>query len=168
MSTLVDGLSKTGALANGGKRVCVVAAPGDRRDEDIREIAQIVSKSFDVFVCREDDRKRGREHGAVSQLLKETLCAEGVSSDSVKMIPSEVDAVDTALSLCSPGDLLLIFADNITRSWKQIIYHHNATTQEKPEEEAPVVIDKEDLSMNGLPFEQDERGVFLPQDEEAD
>jgi cyanophycin synthetase len=168
MSSLVDGLSTTGVLAKGGKRVCVVAAPGDRRDEDIRKIAEIVSKSFDVFICREDDRKRGREHGAVAQILRDTLCAEGISEDAVHMIPFEVDAVDTALGLCSPGDLLLIFADKITRSWKQIIYHHSAESKSKVETEISPVLDEEEISVGGSPFVQDERGVFLPHEEQAD
>ena len=34
-----------------------------------------------------------------------------------------------ALKLAQPGDLLVIFGDNITRAWKQIIYFKKAEGQ---------------------------------------
>ena len=167
MSTLVDGLSQSGGLSKGGKRVCVVSAPGDRRDEDIREIAQIVSNSFDVFICREDDRRRGRAVGEVSGIMRDSLLAAGIADDQIHIFNSEVNAVDEALRVCVPGDLLLIFADKITRSWKQIIYHHASTVNKAPQEtEKPILEEK--LSLSATPFLQDERGVFLAHDEQAD
>ncbi|MES2125176.1 MAG: cyanophycin synthetase, partial [Gemmatimonadota bacterium] len=45
---------------NGLRRV-VVAAPGDRRDEDVRAIAEAVAGQFDQYVCRRDDSLRGRD-----------------------------------------------------------------------------------------------------------
>ena len=41
----------------------VLAAPGDRRDEDIRDIAEIASGHFDHYICRCDDNRRGRGDG---------------------------------------------------------------------------------------------------------
>ena len=46
MCKLVDGLVQSGAVRSGGKRVCVLAAPGDRRDQDIYDIAKIAANSF--------------------------------------------------------------------------------------------------------------------------
>jgi len=46
--------------------------------------------------------------------------AEGVSKDAISIIPDEQEAIDTALRMGKAGDLLLIFADALTRSWKQI------------------------------------------------
>ena len=42
-----------------GRRIVVVAGPGDRRDEDLREIANAVAGKFDHYICR---RRRGRDH----------------------------------------------------------------------------------------------------------
>jgi len=36
------------------------------------------------------------------------------------MIPDEQEAIDAALQMGAPGDLLLVFADALVRSWKQI------------------------------------------------
>src|SRR5277367_2249813 len=38
-----------------GRRIVVVAGPGDRRDEDIRAIADKVAGRFDHYICRRDD-----------------------------------------------------------------------------------------------------------------
>ena len=43
-----------------GRRLCVLSAPGDRRDEDIREIAEAAAGVFDYYICRADDNRRGR------------------------------------------------------------------------------------------------------------
>ena len=44
-----------------GRRIVVVAGPGDRRDEDLREIANAVAGKFDHYICRRDDSLRGRD-----------------------------------------------------------------------------------------------------------
>ena len=36
--------------------------------------------------------------------------------------PTSSEAVDAALRMAQPGDLLLIFADTIARTWKQVIH----------------------------------------------
>jgi cyanophycin synthetase len=49
------------------------------------------------------------------------LQAAGVSPDDISVIPDEQKATDAALRMGRPGDLLLIFADALVRSWKQIV-----------------------------------------------
>ncbi len=142
-----------------GKRVCVLAAPGDRRNEDIAEIASIAAGHFDRYICRQDDRTRGRPDGEVPRLLKEALVSSGVSEDQIECINSEQESVNAALNCCEDGDLLLIFADKITRSWKQIIYFHDQVKGNQSVESIGIV-----GGMLGEPngdFQQDERGVFL-------
>ena len=122
MCDLVDGLRAAGSFK--GKTVCVLSCPGDRRDEDIRNVAAIVAKTFDYVVCRRDDVLRGRGPGEVPRLLREGLLAAGMPSNAVNVIETEVEALQFALDLCVTGDLLLVFGDKISRTWKQIIYHH--------------------------------------------
>jgi cyanophycin synthetase len=43
-----------------GRRIAVLAAPGDRRDQDIHDIATIAAGHFDHYICRCDDNRRGR------------------------------------------------------------------------------------------------------------
>jgi cyanophycin synthetase len=104
-----------------GKRVVVIAGPGDRRDVDLENIAKAAAGKFDYYICKADDNRRGRGETEVADIIANTLKAEGISDDQIKVIPDEVSAIDHALNIAVKDDLLIIFADAITRSWKQII-----------------------------------------------
>lgn len=104
-----------------GRRIVVLAGPGDRRDEDLLAIADAVAGRFDHYVCRRDDNLRGRAYDEVPKLLAARLQEQGVRADAIAVIPEEQEAIDAALRMGEPGDLLLIFADALTRSWKQVI-----------------------------------------------
>ncbi len=105
-----------------GRRIVVLAAPGDRRDEDIVEIARAAAGHFDHYICRRDDGLRGRDGDEVPQMLAEALIAAGVPAERIQQIPDEQQAVDAALAMARQGDLVLVFGDEITRTWKQIIH----------------------------------------------
>ena len=53
--------------------------------------------------------------------MARALQAAGVAEDAISQIPDEQQAVDAALKMGSTGDLVLVFADALTRTWKQII-----------------------------------------------
>jgi cyanophycin synthetase len=163
-----------------GKRRIVMAMPGDRRDEDIIEAANIVAGTFDSFVCKADDDRRGRGHDEVPMLLKKTLEANGISPEQVEVIPSEKDAVEAGLASCAPGDLLIILGDNITRCWKQIVHFNSVKehasnegdltpSQDYPEKLFEPIEHKFELE-EGTRIVHDERGVHIvvERDEESD
>ena len=50
-----------------GRRLGVIAAPGDRRDEDIVELARAAAPAFDLILVREDENPRGRKPGEVGR-----------------------------------------------------------------------------------------------------
>ncbi len=104
-----------------GRRIVVLAGPGDRRDEDLRAIAEAVAGKFDHYICRRDDSLRGRDGDEVPLIMAKALQAAGVPEGAISRIPDEQQAVDAALKMGSTGDLVLIFADALTRTWKQII-----------------------------------------------
>jgi cyanophycin synthetase len=56
----------------------------------------------------------------VPRIQAAALRAAGVSDAAISIIPDEQEAIDAALRMGQPGDLLLIFADALVRSWKQI------------------------------------------------
>ena len=122
----VEGFAKECAVVThhrlepNGKRIVVVAAPGDRRDQDITEIATLVAGHFDHYICRRDDHTRGRDGDEVPRMQRQALLDAGVPEDQIEVIPDEVESIDRALQLAEAGDLLLIFGDNISRSWGQI------------------------------------------------
>lgn len=105
-----------------GRRIGILAAPGDRRDSDIREIAWAAAPAFDLILLREDDNLRGRKPGETGAILRDALAAAGFPEDRISSeIYSEEEAVQRALETALPGDLLAIFGDKLDRTWKQIV-----------------------------------------------
>jgi cyanophycin synthetase len=103
-----------------GQRICVLAAPGDRRDEDVREIARLAAGNFDHYICRRDDSLRGRSSDEIPMLLRQSLKDNGVDESRIQVIPEEEAAVDAGLKMAKQDDLLLIFGDSLARCWRQI------------------------------------------------
>ena len=104
-----------------GRRSIVFSVPGDRRDEDIRESAAACLPQFTHFVCKADSNRRGRGDDEVPQLVRKYLLELGVDDSNITVIAEEEAAVDYALNNAEEGDLLVITADDLTRTWKQII-----------------------------------------------
>ena len=109
-----------GRLDVRGRRIVVISAPGDRRDEDVTAIADAVAGRFDHYICRRDDSLRGRDGDEIPGMIAKVLRARGVVESAIAIIPDEQQAIDAALKMGAPGDLLLIFADALARSWKQV------------------------------------------------
>jgi cyanophycin synthetase len=103
-----------------GRRIVVLAGPGDRRDDDLVAIAHAVAGRFDHYICRRDDSLRDRAPDEVPRLQAAALRAKGVPEQAISIIPDEQEAIDAALRMGQPGDLLLVFADALVRSWKQV------------------------------------------------
>jgi cyanophycin synthetase len=152
-----------------GRKIVVLAAPGDRRDEDIREIASIAAPHFDYFICRCDDNRRGRGDDEVPEMLKDALLEAGIDADSIQVIIDEQQETEAALTMAAPGDLVLVLADNIRRTWKQIIYFNAEARADVPAKAAPVSIalpDTEDFTFDdSLEIISDERGVRIAREE---
>ncbi len=155
-----------------GRRVCVLSAPGDRRDEDIRAIARIAGKAFDYLVLRRDDDLRGRGSDEVPRMMEKELLASGFSPENMVVIPDEQAAIDAALQHGKRGDLMLVFADKISRSWKQVIYFKpdgddlKSTPPAAPSNAGALAMPQEidamsDALLDGAAVIQDERGVRL-------
>ena len=123
-----------------GRRIVVLAGPGDRRDEDLVAIAHAVAGRFDHYLCRRDDNLRERGPDEVPRIQAAALRAAGVPDAAITIIPDEQEAIEAALSMGRNGDLLLIFADALARSWKQI-------TKFKPAGVAPAPVRASALTM---------------------
>ncbi|MEO7051892.1 MAG: cyanophycin synthetase [Rhodanobacter sp.] len=150
-----------------GRRIVVLAGPGDRRDEDLVAIAKAVAGRFDHYICRRDDALRGRDGDEVPRILSKALLAAGVPSPDISIIPEEQHAIDAALKMGNAGDLLLIFGDALVRSWKQIIRFRPEGAPAPREERQPAPVHRQaaDAAFDEASFAdlgelvRDERGV---------
>jgi cyanophycin synthetase len=153
-----------------GRRICVLAAPGDRRDEDIAEIARTAAVAkFDAYICRRDDGLRGRASDEIPNLLRTHLIAAGIPDAAITVIPEEPLAVEAALQMARRDDLVLLFGDALTRTWKQIVQFHPEHAAPRTDGAAtPVPLSlppaPEPALEDGLALIRDERGVRLARD----
>jgi UDP-N-acetylmuramyl tripeptide synthase len=102
-----------------GKRIGVVTAPGDRRDDDLRAVGRLSAK-LDHVIIKEDSYRRGREPGAIAALIGEGLEAGGMSRDRYEIIYDETDAIRRAIELMYENDLALVLADDVNASLSTI------------------------------------------------
>jgi cyanophycin synthetase len=155
-----------------GRKIAVISMPGDRRDEDILESAGILAGHFDQYICKADDNRRGRGEDEIPRLMRKGLLDHDVDEECISLIPDEQEAITTALESATEGDLLVVFGDNITRCWKQIIYHGGE--REAPEEFEDAIDENTSGASPGLMLEDgmhlisDDRGVRLARSEEGD
>jgi cyanophycin synthetase len=105
-------------------RVAVVTAPGDRRDEDIRDAGRLAAL-FDRVIVKEDDDRRGRAPGEIAALVVEGLRERGVPDDRIDVIPSEHDAVERLMDVLGRGEVGVILADHVLAVLAQV--HARAT-----------------------------------------
>ncbi len=155
-----------------GKRIMVISVPGDRRDEDIRESVEACLPHFSHFVCKADSNRRGRGHDEVPQLMRGYLIDLGVKDSNISVIADEEPAVDYALNMAEEGDLLVITADDLHRTWKQIINLNSDKKVNKktipgtkvfvPERAKRYILDQDEELII------DERGVRLARSEPED
>ena len=158
-----------------GRRIVVLAGPGDRRDEDLLAIADAVAGRFDHYICRRDDSLRGRGSDEVPKIIAARLRGKGVADAAISIIPDEQEAIDAALNMGRQGDLLLVFADALVRSWKQVIKFRPQGAESAPvaavepvrvpQAEASVfAADEAAFSMDGVV--RDERGIHLSREQD--
>jgi cyanophycin synthetase len=115
----VSGLLDFATRLPASRRIGVVASPGDRRDEDIRNLGRLTSK-LDYVIVREDCDRRGRAVGEAASLIKAGLLEGGMSEDRIEIVHDELQAVDRVASMVRDGDLVIILADHVERVVKRL------------------------------------------------
>ena len=105
-------------------------------------------------------------------MLREQLLANGIEAGKVEVIPDEILSVDKALEMAQEGDLVVLFADDVRRSWNQVIHYEGdsatvGTADESKAAQSFVEEDPDAFALDpGARLVRDERGVRLARDEE--
>ena len=108
----VGGLVEFAMRLDAGRRVGVVTGPGDRRDEDLREIGRLTAP-FDHVIVKEDHDRRGRRDGEIAGLVIEGLVERGHARDAIEIIADESAAIERAVALLGDRDLAVVLADDV-------------------------------------------------------
>jgi cyanophycin synthetase len=93
----------------------VIGGTGDRRDDDLLLYGRIAAQMFTHVIVREDDDLRGRTPGDATRLVNEGI--RSVKPDlPIKEFTDAREAIHHALHHARKGELLVILADNVSRS----------------------------------------------------
>src|SRR5881275_2407854 len=122
----IRGLLEFVESMDASRRIGVVAAPGDRRDEDLREFGRIVSR-LDYVIVKEDADRRGRDRGGVAEMIVEGLLDGGMNEDQFETILTEPEAVDQAMKLMKDNDLVVLLADDVSRCLSTVRQYADGT-----------------------------------------
>ncbi|HWL40830.1 MAG TPA: cyanophycin synthetase [Gemmatimonadaceae bacterium] len=111
----ISGLMEFVQNLDANKRIGVITAPGDRRDEDLRTVGRLAS-CLDYVIVKEDTFRRGREPGNISNIIIEGLREGGFNEKQYEIIYNENEAIDKAVSTMQDNDLVVVLADDVTAS----------------------------------------------------
>ena len=98
-----------------------VNTPGDRRDDDIREVGRIAATYLDTVVFREQPDRRGRAPGVINAFLIEGALSTGFDAEDILCTEMEEDAIDICLAKAKPGDLVVLTPSDVYGAWQRVL-----------------------------------------------
>jgi cyanophycin synthetase len=103
-----------------GRLIGVIGVPGDRLDEQIKEVGRIAGSNFSALVIKEDAHRRGRQPGEVAALLREGALEGGMPPGKIRVVLPEGEAVLQALLMARTGETVAIFYEKLDTVMKAI------------------------------------------------
>jgi cyanophycin synthetase len=94
------------------RKVCIIAATGDRRDDDIRNLGNYAARIFDEIIIRHDKDSRGQNNDRLTELLMEGIRKDG-HEKQVTVISDEYEAISYAVGHAQPGTFIFVCADKV-------------------------------------------------------
>lgn len=107
--------------------VGVIGMPGDRSDEAIFEVGQLCGQVFSLIYIKEDGDLRGRKRGETADLLYQGDINGGAFKRNIKIIYSELDAVETAITSAQTGDFIVVFYEHFEAVFNLLQSHIKST-----------------------------------------
>jgi cyanophycin synthetase len=102
----------------------VIAATGDRRDQDIRNLGRLSAEIFDELIIRHDKDGRGRSNDEITGLLIEGIKA-AKQNMPVMVMSDEIEAIDYAIKHAQKNAWIFVNTDNVQESLDFISRAHN-------------------------------------------
>lgn len=94
------------------KKIGVITAVGDRRNEDIMALGEEAAKIFDEIIIRHDEDLRGRTEFEISSLLRSGI-QKVAPVKKVTYCSNELEAVELAIQKVVPNAFIVLLAENI-------------------------------------------------------
>ncbi len=94
------------------KKIGIIGAAGDRREEDIKNIGRYSAQMFDEIIIRHDRDNRGRTKQELSQFLLDGI-REINTSIEVSIISDEIESIQHAIDHAKTGEFIFLSVDDI-------------------------------------------------------
>ena len=91
----------------------VIGMPGDRKDENISKVGSLCGQFFSKLYIKEDNDLRGRNAGEVADMLYSAAAGEGMNTKDIAIIYSETKALEAAILEAQPGELVVMFYEEL-------------------------------------------------------
>ncbi len=97
------------------RKIGIIAGVGDRRDEDIRDCAEIAARMFDHIIIRQEKHLRGRTEQEIIDLILEGI-KKANRPVTYEIITKEVEAIKHAISIAEEGTFITALSDVVTNA----------------------------------------------------
>lgn len=97
------------------RKIGIIAGVGDRRDQDIRDCAEIAARMFDHIIIRQEKHLRGRTEQEIIDLILEGI-QKANRPVTYEIITKEVEAIKHAISIAEEGTFITALSDVVTNA----------------------------------------------------
>lgn len=97
---------------NATQKTGIIAATGDRRVEDIKNIGRYAARMFDKIIIRHDKDNRGRTKDELSSLLIDGI-REMNEYTPVIIISDEIESIQYAIDNARTGEFIFVSVDDV-------------------------------------------------------
>lgn len=105
-------LKKYAGQITASVKIGVIAATGDRRDQDIRNLGSIAAEIFDELIIRHDKDSRGRTNDEITGLLTEGI-RKTKPNMHVTIISDEIEAINYAIMHAEKDAWVFVNTDTV-------------------------------------------------------
>jgi cyanophycin synthetase len=102
----------------------VIGVPGDRDDSLIMHAGRVAARGFHRLIIKKDHDLRGRQPGAVAQMLSDAARAEAPQTDC-QVVLDETDALQHAVKTMQHGEVVVLFYDKL-EPLRQVLQRYSA------------------------------------------
>jgi cyanophycin synthetase len=123
----------------------IIAATGDRREEDIRNIGRLAAQIFDELIIRHDKDGRGRTPEELTKLLLEGI-REINAEMKVTIISDEQEALKHAINNARPNEFIFACADHVHTSVEFVKKLHEEDNSNNDNKQPVIQLDTQNLN----------------------
>ncbi|MEX0720313.1 MAG: cyanophycin synthetase, partial [Balneolaceae bacterium] len=125
----VESIKATGEMLpkiSTGRKIRTADGTGNRRSEDIIEFGEVIAEFYDHTIVT-DTHPKHRKVGETAALVKKGLLKGGCDEKQIEVIIDDREAMKKALKIATPGDIVVLQANNVKQLIEDVLAYKNKT-----------------------------------------